>query len=164
MVKRFVIMAALAGATIAPVWAEESISDWGSSGDWRVRINAAAGNGCFIEKDFDDGIQMRFGFLPAQEGGFISATSEAWTDLTAGQTGIVKFFTSEEKFAGEVEMIEQGARRGGQAFFNNPAFLIEVAKRNSLRVVGPSGREFEIALKGSAKAITEMERCQAEQG
>lgn len=139
------------------------VSDWGTSGDWHIRIDAETANGCFIEKDFDSGIRLAFGFLPAQQGGFISALSADWTQLTPGETGLVKFFTSEEKFAGEVEMIERDGLRGGQAFFNNPAFTVELAKRRSLRVVGPEGGAFEVDLTGSARAIAEMERCQAAQ-
>lgn len=143
--------------------AAAQVSDWGKSGDWHIRINADAGNGCFIEKDFETGIRLSFGFLPAQQGGYISALSADWTQVTPGETGLVKFFTSEEKFAGEVEMIERDGMRGGQAFFNNPAFTVEIAKRRSLRVVGPQGGEFEVDLAGSARAIAEMERCQAAQ-
>jgi hypothetical protein len=143
--------------------AADHVTNWGQSGAWAVRIDGAAGNGCFIERQFDSGILLRFGLLPERSGGFVSALSVDWMQITPGETGLVKFFTSEEKFAGEVEMIEDAGMRGGFAFFNNPALPVEIAKRRSLRVVGPEGGEFEVDLTGSARAIAEMERCQAAQ-
>ncbi|MFD0911285.1 hypothetical protein [Ruegeria arenilitoris] len=145
-------------------WAEAQVSEWGTSGDWHVRIDAAVGNGCYIEKDFESGIRLAFGYLPDLEGGFISAFSADWLERPLDETGNVKFFTSEEKFAGEVEMMVRDGMPGGRAFFNNPAFALEIAKRRSLRVLGPEGGEFEVDLTGSARAIAEMERCQAAQG
>lgn len=149
-----------AGATAS---AADEVVDWSQSGNWAVRIDGAAGNGCFIERQFDGGIVLRFGLLPELSGGFVSAMSADWKQIKPGETGLVKFFTSEEKFAGEVEMIEEADMRGGFAFFNNPALPVEFAKRRSLRVVGPGGGEFEVDLTGSARAIAEMERCQEAQ-
>ncbi len=143
--------------------AAAQVSEWATSGDWRVSVGAETGNGCYIEKDFDSGIRFVLGFLPDRDGGFIAALSTDWTHLTPGDNAVVKFFTSEEKFAGEVEMIERDGLYGGWAFFNNPAFVSEIAKRRSLRIVGPEGGEFELDLTGSALAIAEMKRCQAAQ-
>ena len=67
-----------------------------------------------------------------------------------------------KKLAAAIEVIERGGTRGWQAFFNSRAFAIENSKRRSLRVIGP-GDEFEVVLAGSARAIAEMERCQAAQ-
>lgn len=143
--------------------AAAQVSEWATSGDWRVSVGAETGNGCYIEKDFDSGIRFVLGFLPDRDGGFIAALNTEWTHLTPGDKAVVKFFTSEEKFAGEVEMIERDGLHGGWAFFNNPAFVSEIAKRRSLRIVGPEGGEFELDLTGSALAIAEMKRCQAAQ-
>jgi hypothetical protein len=143
--------------------AANGFTDWGQSGDWSVLVDPDEGNGCLIQKDFSDGIRIRFGNLPLQSGGFFAALSQDWTDLEPGTTGTVRFLTDEAKFAGEVETIEEDGWYGGSAFFNNPNLVTEMAKRRSIAVVGPRGGTFEVDLAGSSKAIDLMEECQKEQ-
>jgi len=138
-------------------------TEWGQSGDWLVLIDPDQGNGCLIQKDFSDGIRIRFGHLPLRSGGFFAALSRDWTDLETGRTGTVRFLTDEAKFAGEVETIEEDGWHGGSAFFNNPNLVPELAKRRSITVIGPRGRTFEVDLAGSSKAIDLMQACQKEQ-
>ena len=143
--------------------AANGLTDWAQSGDWSILVDPGRGNGCLIQKDFSDGIRIRFGNLPLQSGGFFAALSQEWTDLEPGTTGTVRFLTDEAKFAGEVETIEEDGWYGGSAFFNNPNLVTEIAKRRSIAVVGPRGGTFEVDLAGSSKAIDLMEECQKEQ-
>lgn len=139
-----------------------ALTEWGKSGDWTILVDPETGNGCLMQKDTEAGIRVRFGYVPDREGGFISALSRDWTDVEPGTTGTVKFVTDEAKFAGDAEMIEEDDWKGGWAFFNNPNFVVELAKRRSITVIGPKNT-FDIGLTGSAKAIDEMKKCQAEQ-
>ena len=104
------LLIGLVWAAISATWATAEISDWGTSGDWHVRVDAAVGNGCYIEKDFESGMRLSFGFVPVREGGFIAAFSADWAERPKGETGIVKFFTGEEKFAGLSTRRPVGAR------------------------------------------------------
>jgi hypothetical protein len=143
--------------------AADGLTDWGQSGDWSVLIDPDEGNGCLIQKDFSDGIRIRFGNLPLQSGGFFAALSRDWSDLEIGTTGTVKFLMDDAKFAGEVQTIEEDGWYGGSAFFNNPELFTAMAKRRSVTVIGPRGRTFEVDLAGSSKAIDVMQECQKEQ-
>lgn len=49
---------------------------------------------------------------------------------------------------------------GGIAFFNNPDFMADFAKRKSLKVVGPEGDQVVINLAGTALAIKALDECQ----
>lgn len=138
-------------------------SEWGTSGDWLVMVDPAVGNGCLIQKDFEDGIRIRFGYHPDRKGGFFAAFNKEWRQIEVGTTGLVKFFTDEAKFAGDVEMVEEGEWRGGWAFFNNPNLTTEIAQRNAIKVVGPKGGTFSVNLSGTSRAIKMMDECQAAQ-
>lgn len=139
------------------------LQPWGQSGDWSVLVDPSVGNGCLIQKDFDEGFRIRLGYVPDRAGGFFAALSEDWGHVEPGSKGLVRFISDRDKFAGEVEGIEDGSMRGGWAFFNNPEFAEELAKRRSITVIGPNGGEFDIDLTGSARAINEARRCQSEQ-
>jgi hypothetical protein len=52
---------------------------------------------------------------------------------------------------------------GGYAFFDNPEFVTEFAKRQSVIITGSKGPTEEIDLSGSSKAIAAVRACQAEQ-
>ncbi|MDK3075278.1 hypothetical protein QO034_19535 [Sedimentitalea sp. JM2-8] len=146
------------GATVAG-----DLKPWGQSGDWSILIDEDAGNGCLMQKDFDDGMRIRFGYLPDRDGGYFAALSPDWTHIEPQSTGIVKFLTDEAKFAGEVEMIKEDGWFGGRAFFNNPNLTEELAKRRSITVIGPHGGTFEVDLTGSSRAISVMKECQSKQ-
>ncbi|MDW4551445.1 hypothetical protein R5H32_19020 [Defluviimonas sp. D31] len=143
--------------------AANGLTNWGESGQWSVLVDPDSGNGCLIQKDFSDGLRIRFGNLPLLSGGFFAALSRDWSDLEAGTTGTVRFLTGEAKFAGEAEFLEEDGWYGGSAFFNNPNFVTEMAKRRSITVIGPSGGTFEVDLAGSSKAIDLMQECQEAQ-
>ncbi len=144
-------------------FAETNLKPWATSGAWEILVDPSNGNGCFMQKDFDDGIRVQFGFEPERDGGFFAALSKNWTQVEAGTSGTVKFITDEAKFAGDVEMIKRDDWLGGWAFFNNPNLAIEVAQRRSLTVIGPKGGTFDINLDGTERAISMMKECQAAQ-
>lgn len=159
---RFLTALGLAIALATPAVAQTR-EHWGAVGDWVILIDGAVGDGCLMQKDFEDGIRIEFGYVPAQNGGYFAALNAEWTNIEPGSRGIVKFITEEAKFAGDVEMIEQDGRLGGWAFFNNPALTTEVAARRTLTVIGPAGGTFDVDLTGTSRAITALKECQFEQ-
>ena len=67
------------------------------------------------------------------------------------------------RFAGEVVGRLSNTLPGGYAFFDNPNFVKEFAKRNTVRVWGEREDVIEISLAGTAKAINAVLACQKEQ-
>lgn len=143
--------------------AASELETWGDSGIWQILIDASVGNGCLAQRSFDDGTLVQIGAHPAQSGGFFAAYNFEWTDIQNGAVGIVSFNFGDERFAGDVVgKIRQGLP-GGYAFFDNPNFITEFAKRQTVTVSGESGRLLEIDLTGSKTAIDSILACQKEQ-
>ncbi len=136
---------------------------WGESGDWTILIDPEKGNGCLAWKPFEDEMTVEIGAAPNQAGGFFAAYNPAWVQIEDGATGIVQFDFGDAKFEGEAVGVYKNGVPGGYAFFDNPAFVTEFGKRQSVTIIGESGAEVELDLSGSAKAIEAVLACQAEQ-
>lgn len=151
----FCIISSPALATDLAVWEE--------SGKWTIYVDPAVGNGCFAQRTFDDGTQVQIGAEPARDGGFFGAYNAEWTDIEIGATGILKFDFGDAKFAGDVVGRLSGDLPGGYAFFDNPEFVKEFGKRNTVIVTGEAGRHVEVDLSGTKVAIDTILKCQDEQ-
>ncbi|WP_170482535.1 hypothetical protein [Ruegeria arenilitoris] len=136
---------------------------WGESGDWTILIDPEKGNGCLAWKPFENDMTVEIGAAPNQAGGFFAAFYPAWVQIEDGATGIVKFDFGDAQFEGEAVGVFKNGVPGGYAFFDNPAFVTEFGKRQSVTIIGESGADVELDLSGSAKAIEAVLACQAEQ-
>ena len=136
---------------------------WGEAGDWTILIDPEKGNGCLAWRAFEDDMTVEIGAAPNQAGGFFAAYNPAWVQVEDGATGIVRFDFGDAQFEGEAVGVYKNGVPGGYAFFDNPAFVTEFGKRQSVTIIGESGTEVELDLSGSAKAIEAVLECQAEQ-
>jgi hypothetical protein len=136
---------------------------WGESGDWTILIDPEKGSGCLAWRQFDDGTTVEIGAAPDQAGGFFAAYNPVWEHIEDGATGIVSFDFGDAKFAGEAVGIYKNGVPGGYAFFDNPEFVSEFGKRQSVTITGESGTEVQLDLSGSSKAIEAVQVCQKEQ-
>ncbi len=155
--------ATLAGTLATPAAQAEELSKWGDAGDWEILVDPANGNGCLMQKRFDDGTLFQFGTVPDRDGGFVAAYNPDWSDIEDGATGTVKFEFPDVRFVGEVVGVATGGRFGGYAFFDNPNVPLEFARSNDMTVDGEIGRVIAVSLKGTSKAIKAVKACQAEQ-
>jgi len=162
MIRHMMAIAALAVVTGPAVTAEELVS-WGTSGEWTILVDPAAGNGCLMEKQFEDGTLVQFGAVPDRKGGFVAAYNPDWTDIEDGVTGIVKFEFPKIRFVGDAVGVAKDGRFGGYAFFDNPNVTQEFARNNDMTIFGELGRQIEVNLKGTSNAIKAVKACQAEQ-
>lgn len=154
------MLSGLAGIPLASFAESET---WGVSGNWQLSVDALAGNGCFMERQFDDGIMVRLGNLPQREGYFLAVLSQSWIDIVEGETAGIDVDFTDDLFAGEAVGIVEGEWHGGHIFFNNPEFLDLFARSDAL-AVGLTGQEmFEIPLDGTSKALVELRTCQKSQ-
>lgn len=162
MIRHMMAITALAIATGSAANTQE-LATWGTSADWTILVDPAAGNGCLMEKKFDDGTLVQFGTVPNRSGGFFAAYNADWTDIEDGTTGTVKFEFPKIRFTGDVVGVARDGRFGGYAFFDNPNVTLEFAKNNDMTVIGELGRTIEVNLKGTSNAIKAVKACQAEQ-
>lgn len=162
MIRNTVAIAIFAVTTGTAVVAEDLVS-WGGGGGWAILVDPAAGNGCLMEKHFEDGTLVQVGAVPNRKGGFFAAYNPKWTDIEDGAVGTVKFDFPDKRFSGEAVGVAKDGLYGGYAFFDNPNVPMEFAARKAMTIFGANGRTVEIDLTGTAKAIQAVKTCQAEQ-
>lgn len=141
----------------------DDILTWGEAQGWAILVDPAVGNGCFMEKHFEDGTLVHIGAVPNRKGGFFAAYNPEWVDIEDGATGTVKFDFPDVRFSGEVVGVAKDGLFGGYAFFDNPNVPMEFAARRKMTIFGESGRVVELELTGTMKAIEAVKACQAEQ-
>ncbi len=139
------------------------LETWGEMGAWEILVDAAVGNGCLAQRVFEDGTLVQIGAEPARNGGFFAAYNAEWSDIENGATGVVNFDFGDARFAGDVVGKIDQDLPGGYAFFDNPNFVTEFGKRQSVKISGESSRLVEIDLTGSKRAIEAVLACQEEQ-
>lgn len=143
--------------------AAEDLKKWGDAGTWQVFVDAGVGNGCLIERMFDDGSRLRMGDLPDRDGNFLSVVNKQWTGIDEVETVIVHFDLDGVVFGGDVDYVIDGDWRGGFAFFNNPALFAEFARKNTMTITGPANEPVSYSLKGTSNALKSLEKCREEQ-
>lgn len=136
---------------------------WTVVGDWKILVDDTTGHSCLAQKDYDDGTRVQIGFDITRNGGFFAAYRESWSQIVVGETSMVKFEFGDARFAGDAMGRTSGELRGWYAFFDNPSFVDEFAKRNSVKISGENEVWFEIDLSGSRVAIDAVRTCQKNQ-
>ena len=155
-----IIFLAVSAATVAR--AQEQLK-WGEAGEWAILIDPSVGNGCLMEKQFDEGTLVQFGNVPDRSGGFLAIYNPDWADIKDGATGMLKLEFPKIRFAGDVVGVATEGRFGGYAFFDNPNVMREFSRNNDMTVVGELGRTIEVSLSGTSNAIKAVTTCQGEQ-
>lgn len=161
--QRVVLRFALSVFVMAGPALTQVASDWGVSGDWLIRVDPGAGDGCFMQRQYESGTMVRIGYVPKDGGAFLSAHNPAWTQIVAGERGSVIFDFGDSRFQGEAFGVNENGVPGGYAFFNNPEFASEFGRRHSVAIQGKNGAEEIIDLSGSMAALGKLKACQAEQ-
>lgn len=141
----------------------EGPKEWGAVGNWTINVNPETGNGCYMEQVFEDGLRVRFGYVPSRDGGFFAAYHKDWTDIVAGETGTIRFVFEDARFKGDIDLVSDGDWFGGFAFFDNPNLQQAFVKKNEMTVLAEDGVTMNVVLKGTSAAFVEVDRCQAAQ-
>lgn len=139
------------------------LETWGKVGAWEILVDPTVGNGCLAQRAYEDGTLVQIGAVPAKNGGFFAAYNADWSDIQDGVSGTVKIDFGDALFAGDVVGRINQELPGGYAFFDNPNFVTEFGKRQSVNISGESGRLIEIDLTGSMNALDSVLACQKEQ-
>jgi len=107
MIRHLVALAAVAG----PAAAAEELVSWGTSGEWTILVDPAVGNGCLMQKQFEDGTLVQFGTVPDRKGGFVAVYNPDWTGIEDGVTGTVKFEFPKHALSVTPSLTTQTSRR-----------------------------------------------------
>lgn len=141
----------------------EAEVEWDVAGQWRILVNAAVGNGCLMERTYDDGTLVRIGVVPNRHGGFIAAYNADWVEIQEGAEAEIRIDFEESLFGGNAVGDFRDGVPGAYAFFDNPKFIDEFARRTQVGIYRKDEAGFVIDLAGSAAAIKAVRACQAEQ-
>lgn len=163
MLRLFASAAVVAASVTASQAANVDLPIYSEVEGWTIRINEAAGNGCMMEKYFDDGTLFQVGAIPAENGGFFAAYNKAWTQIEDGASGSVHFDFDGERFGGAAVGKVSGDWHGGYAFFNNPNLAYDFARKYDVTISGGETALTTVDLTGSFKAVEEVLKCQSEQ-
>lgn len=161
MFKKLIPLSVAALASVATIAHAEE--DWGTVGDWAIKVEPEAGNGCLMEKYYDNGVLLQFGLLPLRDGGFFAAYSEAWDFIEAGNTAPVAFKFDGIEFNGEVEGYIVEPWFGGFVFTNNPELVYDFAKKREMTVTAGENPPLTMDLDGTLAGVEELIRCQLSQ-
>ncbi|WP_428925441.1 hypothetical protein [Marinibacterium sp. SX1] len=163
MTARHLTIAAAILAVAAPLAHAQGLPSWKTVGDWEIKVDENAGNGCLMEKTFDNGILLQFGLLPLRDGGFFAAYNEGWTFIEEGKTAPVKFHFDGIEFNGESEGYISGPWLGGFVFTNNPELVYDFAKKTEMTVTAGDNAPVTLSLDGTLAGVEELINCQASQ-
>ena len=136
---------------------------WKTVGDWSIQINSDDASRCFAARALEDGSEVQIGTEPTLDGGYFAVYNPAWTHIEEGAKGEVEFDFGVSRFGGEAVGKMKDGVPGGYAFFNNPAFVQEFSRRQTVKVTGKNGAEFEMDLTGTSQAVRSVLACQDEQ-
>jgi hypothetical protein len=137
---------------------------WGESGAWQILVDPNHGNSCMTQVLYSDGSFMRLGLEDGGKKGYFAAFNPTWPEVKLDHKYAAAYQLDDDVFAGEAKGVEIGKDRGIQIAFEDPAFLVDMAKKRVL-TMGVDGIElgtFDLA--GSDEAVKAMLACQAEQG
>ena len=154
-----IVLFLIAGGAIA-----EPALDWGSSGDWDIKVDPAVGHGCYMQRLYESGTRVRIGYVPNEQGAFFSAVNPDWPEVEEGAESSVIFDFGDSRFQGAVVGIVEDGMPGGYAFFNNPEFASEFGRRYSVTIQGEGGGSEDVDLSGSSAGLAALKKCQGEQG
>lgn len=136
---------------------------WRDLGQWRILVDKRDASKCFASRTVEDGTEIQIGAEPTLDGGYFAVYNAAWTHVEEGMQSEIEFDFGTSRFGGEVVgKIENGVP-GGYAFFNNPEFVQDFARKQTVTIKGKSGTEFELDLTGTSRAIRAVLACQDDQ-
>lgn len=137
----------------------QSLERWGETAGWDILIDPTLGNGCLIQAEYEDGSLVRIGFDHTQDSGYVTVFNGGWGDLEEGATYPVSFALDGEEYEAEGTGMYLEGVPGIDILFDNPDFLVDIARRNAMTMYSEGEEVMAIELGGSSAALQEAIRC-----
>lgn len=133
---------------------------WGQADAWAIRVDTSEVARCLAVRTMPDSTEVEIGVAPTLDGGYVALRNAAWTGIEDGATGEIEFDFGTSRFGGEAAgRITEGVP-GAYVFFDNPAFVQDFSRRQSVRIIATNGDGFELDLTGTSLAIRAVLACQ----
>lgn len=146
-------------ALTAPLQAKDS-PEWKKVGDWQIVIDKSTGNGCIMQKYFDDGTMLQFGMLPKRDAAFFAAYREDWKDIQGGKKVQINYEFDGIPHKGQASGYISKPWYGGFVEVKDAEVMTQFAQKHMVKVTGHHGREFELSLDGTKKGVEALQECQ----
>jgi hypothetical protein len=136
---------------------------WANVGQWQIRIDKSVNYGCFMLGSYTQGTLLRIGFDQNNRNGYLLVGNDAWRSLRVGNRyDIALRFDGAAPWRGRATARTIGS--GGMVFlqltFDNPRFLVELARRIYLTIYYDGEVVTRLPLRGTSAATDELLRCQ----
>lgn len=151
------VILALAATEAAP----QALKKYGSEAGWDIFIKQNMGPGCLIAQRISPETQVEMGISTVGEKkGYIAMYTKKDASISAGEKVSVMFDVDGQQFTGEATGQQIDGMDGAFVWVNNPDFIYDLAKKNSLTIT-PAGRDpIVLSLKGTDAAFAALRACQ----
>jgi hypothetical protein len=154
---------ALGLAFATPIHALD-LAPWGEAGPWQIMVDPNHDNSCLAQVMFSDGSFMRMGLHEKGKKGFLAVFNPAWPEVKLDHKYAAAYKLDDDAFAGEAKGVEIGKDRGLQVIYEDPNFLVDLAKKRVMTMSADGVDLGSFDLAGSDEALKAVLACQAEQG
>ncbi len=154
--RHLIVLAAFLAGTSGVASAEV----WEVDGEWVIKTSKENTSRCYASRELSDGSEVQIGTETTLDGGYFAIYNASWTHIEDGEIGTVEFDFGTSRFGGEARGKIEAGVPGGYVFFNNPSFVQDFARRQTVTITGEQGTEFSLDLTGSSRAIRKVLACQ----
>lgn len=147
------------------LFAEQSVF-WRNVGNWGVYVDRSIGDGCYASTNYRDGIHMRVGYNPNQNGYFILMSNDSWRSMNVGDVYNINFvYSRNDTWHGDMEVKAFG---NGEKYLvmNNvrQGFVSDFMRKRSVDIRYQGRSLGYLSLRGSSRAFQETTNCQYAMG
>jgi hypothetical protein len=134
---------------------------YGSAAGWDIIVKENMGPGCLMTKSNADGTQIQMGIdATGQKRGYMALYTKANTMAASGERLSVLFDVDGQQFTGEAKGQQEGEFQGAFVWVNNPDFIYDLAKKNTLTIQPKGGSRILVNLAGTDAAFKALRACQ----
>ena len=139
----------------------QTVKKYGSEAGWDIFIKDNMGPGCLLAKKVGTEGQVEMGIsATGDRKGYIALYTKKDAAVSSGEKVSVIFDVDGQKFSGEATGQQIEGMDGAFIWVNNPDFIYDLAKKNSLTIT-PTGRDpIVLSLKGTDAAFMALRACQ----
>ena len=164
MQKTIVMAAVAATATMLGVGTAAAASDavrWGQVSGWDILIDTTLGNGCFIFTVYDGGTALRLGFDPDEDDAYLMVGNQKWASIQHGKDYDIEIrMDRDAPWVATATGVDFDGLPLLMASTDQPNFLIDFMKKNTLQVRYQNQTIASLSLRGTYAAVAEMLKCQ----
>lgn len=140
---------------------EKDVAKWSEIGWWEILVDRSLDSGCFAWAEYDGGTILRIGFDPTTEMMYFMIANSDWKSVEIGKDYNLDIqFDDEDPWKAESTAIDMGIA-ALHVETRQWDFVDEFKRKHTLFVSYKDQNIATLSLKGSARAIDEVVRCQS---